>query len=138
MRRILLVASIVALALTGLSCSNSGSIQNETVLIMNDQHSYVARGVSGTAGFEHILGFSGANGASNSTWTFALFRVGGTATPNQEAIKNLWDNFEKEYGPINGRNLSLVNIQYDSEVLNLGLYTSTDIIIHADVVEFKD
>jgi hypothetical protein len=104
---------------------------------MNTDHVYVARNVSGDAGFEYLLGFSGASGASNSTWSFALVRTGGTSTPNNDAIRDMWSNYEAEYGPIGDRKLSLVNIRFDSDVINALLYTSTKIIVHADVIEFK-
>ena len=105
---------------------------------MNGGHAYAARNIRGEAGFEYILGFSGASGGSNSTWSFALVRVGGTSTPNDDAVRDLWKNYEAEYGPIEDRKLSLANIRYDSEILNTLLYTSTTIIVHADVIEFID
>jgi len=53
------------------------------------------------------------------------------------AMANLWQNFEDEYGPVQGRNLALINVRFDSDAANyLLLYTKQSITIRADVIEF--
>jgi len=68
----------------------------------------------------------------------ALVRTGGSAKLYDDAIKNLWDNFRKDYGDIEGKNLLLANVRYDTDILNLLLYTQTELYIHADIIEFEE
>ena len=72
------------------------------------------------------------------TNTLALVRVSGTGMIYKEALENLWKNFEATNGAIEGRRLALVNVRYDSDALNLFVYTRPKIMIRADVVEFTD
>ena len=51
---------------------------------------------------------------------------------------SLWKNYQKEYGEIEGKKLVLTNIRYDTDILNLILYTQTKLFITADVVEFVE
>lgn len=55
--------------------------------------------------------------------TFAIARVSGNGMIYGEAIEDLWLNFSSEHGDIEGRNLALVNVRYDTDALNLILYT---------------
>ncbi len=50
---------------------------------------------------------------------------------------DLWDNYERTYGSAQGRNLVLANIRYDTDILNLVVFTRTTLIVHADVIEFR-
>ena len=71
--------------------------------------------------------------------TFALIRVEGEGLLVKAALEDFWGNFEKQYGDVEGRNLAIVNVRYDSDALNvLLLYTKPKISIRADVVEFVD
>jgi hypothetical protein len=71
----------------------------------------------------------------NST-VLALFKVSGTNHLYTDALNNLWKDFEKSNGSIAGKKYALVNVRYDSNVLNLFLYTTIAITVRADVVEF--
>ena len=64
--------------------------------------------------------------------------MAGVEKPYDSALKNLWKNYEEEYGKIEGKKLALVNIRNDSEVLNTILYTQAKYFITADVIEFID
>ena len=55
-----------------------------------------------------------------------------------EAIRNLWKNYEEKYGSTQDRNLVLANVRYDTDILNLLVFTKTPLYIHADVIEFKE
>ncbi|MDX1700367.1 MAG: hypothetical protein R3250_07095, partial [Melioribacteraceae bacterium] len=70
--------------------------------------------------------------------TLALVRIGGSAKLYNDAILNLWDNFYAEYGKAEGKNYVLANIRIDNDMLNLILYTQTDLYITADIIEFED
>ena len=54
-----------------------------------------------------------------------------------EALENLWKEYEEKHGSVIGKKLALVNVRYDSDALNLILYTKAKISIRADIVEFK-
>ena len=70
--------------------------------------------------------------------TIAVARVSGSGMIYGDALQNLWDNFADANGPVEGRNLALVNVRYDTDALNLILYTSPTVFVYADVVEFTD
>jgi len=90
----------------------------------------------GTAYADYLLGFSTSSGAVSNT--FALVRVGGTAMLYNDALVNLWSNFEAEHGSAEGRNLVLANVRYDTDILNLVVFTKTTLYIHADVIELRE
>jgi hypothetical protein len=54
------------------------------------------------------------------------------------AIQNVWQNYREKYGESEGKKLALVNIHMDNDILNLLVYTQTELCITADVVEFKE
>jgi hypothetical protein len=56
----------------------------------------------------------------------------------KEALDNLWKNYEAVHGGVEGKKLALINIHYDSEALNLIVYTRPKVMIRADVVEFTE
>ena len=68
--------------------------------------------------------------------TVALAHISGSGMLYQEAIADLWDNFREEYGEVEGRDLALVNVRYDTEALNMFVYTRPTVSVRADVVEF--
>jgi hypothetical protein len=120
-------------------CSTGGTFlaQNVTnVELSENNFDIIARNVAGTAHADYLIGLSFSNGVTAGT--FALARVGGTATLYNDAFENLWANFEKDYGSRENRNLVLTNVRYDTDILNLLLFTKTTLNIHADVVEFKE
>lgn len=128
------------LLLTYLSgCSTGGSFManNVTNVQLSEQNfDFVARNVEGFSRAEYVIGISYSSGFIANT--LALVRTGGSAKLYDDAIKNLWDNFRIEYGDTEGRNLLLANIRYDTDILNLLLYTQTDLYIHADIIEFEE
>ena len=131
------VAVVVLLVLNG--CTTGGSflaLNLTNVELFDSGTRLVARDVAGTSEAGYLFGFSYSTG--NMASTFALARVNGTATLYDSAIKDLWKNFEAKYGSTEGKKLALVNIRYDSDMLNLLVYTQTKLYINADVVEFTE
>lgn len=130
------VALITAILLSG--CASSGlffSMNNTAVELSENNYEIVATNVSGEAEAGYILGFSFSAGAATNT--LALARVSGSGMIYMEALENLWKNYEEKHGSVIGKKLALVNVRYDSDALNLILYTKAKISIRADVVEFK-
>jgi hypothetical protein len=82
------------------------------------------------------LGFSYSTGFTTST--LAAGRVEGTGMLYKEALENLWINYEKDNGTIDGKRLALTNIRYDTDILNLIIYTKVTVGVRADVIEFTD
>lgn len=122
--------------LSGCSTGNAFLAQNQTnIELSRDNFDIVAKDVMGTAYADYLLGFSGSSGPVSNT--LALVRVGGTAMLYNDALINLWSNFEENYGSAEGRNLVLANVRYDVDILNLLVFTKTTLFVHADVVEFK-
>jgi len=54
----------------------------------------------------------------------------------KNAMLQLWKNFEVKNGPVKDRKLALTNLRYDSESVNLFLYTKITTVIIADIIEF--
>ena len=128
---------ICAVALCG--CTTGGAFLGQNVTnieLSRTNFDILAKDVSGSAHADYLIGFSGSSGAVSNT--LALVRVGGTATLYNDAIKSLWKNYEETYGSTEGRNLVLANVRYDTDILNLILFTKTTLNIHADVIEFRE
>jgi hypothetical protein len=53
-----------------------------------------------------------------------------------EALENLWANFEMTGEEIEGQKLALTNVRYDSDILNLVIYTKVKVTVRADIVRF--
>ena len=137
-KSILILSSILLMAyLTGCSTGGSFMANNVTNVDLSEQNfEFVARNVEGFSRAEYVIGISYSSGFVANT--LALVRTGGSAKLYNDAIKNLWDNFKLEYGSTDGRNLLLANVRYDTDILNLLLYTQTDLYIHADIIEFEE
>jgi hypothetical protein len=137
MRRIhLLLATLVPILLTG--CASSGmfpSAHLTEVHLAEGNFSVVATNVSGEAQAGYLIGLSAA--LYTEMRTVALARVSGTGQLYSDAVQDLWRNFEAENGPVAGRRLALVNVRFDSEALNLLVYTRPRVFVRADVVEFE-
>lgn len=119
-------------------CANNGmlvGIHTTSVELSDANFEIVAPNLIGQSEAAYVLGFSMSLGSS--TQTMALARVKGTGMLYKEALEDLWKRFETQYGKIEGRKLALTNLRYDSESLNLGVYTAVKVFIRADVVEFK-
>ncbi len=126
----------LAASLTG--CFNSGMFQSANVTdvrLSQANYDIVATNLTGSSKAGYIFGFSGGPGGLVST--MAIARVSGTGMLYQEALMNLWEQFEKDHGPREDKKIALVNVHYDTDILNLFLYTEVKVFIHADVVEFK-
>jgi hypothetical protein len=114
-------------------CTTGGAFlaQNLTnVELSRDNFEIIAK----DAYADYLLGVSSSSGTGSNT--LALVRVGGTATLYNDALNDLWKNFEENYGSTEGKNLVLVNVRYDADILNLIVFTKTTLFVHADVVEF--
>ena len=120
------------------SCANTGmflAMNNTAVELSESNYEIVATNVFGEAEAGYLLGLSFSAGAATNT--FALARVSGSGMLYMEALENLWKDYEKTHSSVIGKKLALVNVRYDSDALNLILYTKAKISIRADVVEFK-
>lgn len=132
------IAPILAAAAILSGCASSGVFNSTTetrVELGEANYRIVATNVQGNADAGYLLGFSWADGAEPKT--LALARVDGEGMLASSAMADLWNNFEEEYGPVEGRNLALINVRFDSDAANyLLLYTKQSISIRADVIEF--
>lgn len=120
-------------------CTTGGSFlaQNITnVDLSNANFSIVARNVEGYSKASYLIGFSFSTG--NIANTIALFRVGGTAKLYDDAVQNLWANYREKHGSTEGKKLVLANIRYDTDMINLLVYTQTELYMTADVIEFGE
>lgn len=120
-------------------CTTSGAFlsTNQTqVNLERANYNITAINVSGYAESAYVLGLSYSNGFTTST--LAAGRVEGTGLLYKEAIDDLWTNYEKENGTINGKRLALTNVRYDTDILNLLIYTKVMVGVRADIVEFTD
>jgi len=120
-----------------MSCSNNGmfiGVNQTNVELSKANYNIVSTNLVGQSQVGYLIGLSTSFGSS--TQTFALARVDGTGMIYKEAIEDLWQKFAAQHGKIEGRKLALANVRYDSEILNLFLYTSVKVFIRADVVEF--
>ncbi|MGM0506069.1 MAG: DUF6567 family protein [Bacteroidota bacterium] len=126
---------LVSVLLTG--CSNTGAFlsANQTLVNLNEgNYSLSERSVTGESEAAYVLGLSYSTGLMAST--IAIARVDGSEALYADAITDLWDNYEAEHGAIEGEKLALTNIRYDTDILNLILYTKVRLTIRADVIEF--
>ncbi len=122
--------------LTG--CTNSGAFlaANQTIVNLNEgNYSIAATNVTGEAQAGYILGLSYSTGLTANT--LALARVDGTDKLYTDALENLWANYEAEHGKVENGTLALANVRYDSDILNLILYTQVKVTVRADIVEFE-
>jgi len=135
--RTLLSGLVILSAIFIMSCSNNGMFlgMNQTnVELSKANYNLVATNLVGQSQAGYVFGFSLSLGSS--TQTFAIGRVEGTGMLYKEALEDLWKNFEAQHGKIDGRKLALANVRYDSEALNLFVYTGVKVFVRADVVEF--
>ncbi|WP_114749767.1 DUF6567 family protein [Pleomorphovibrio marinus] len=133
--------SLLFLLLTILfsGCASSGMHLSSTltnVELSEANYKIVARSVHGEAKAGYILGAS--IGIGVYAQVIGVARVSGDRALYGTAMRNLWENFEANHGSVDGRNLALVNINYDVENLNLLVYTRPRLTIQADIIEFMD
>lgn len=120
------------------SCASSGltaSSHVTNVQLTNANFKVIATNVTGEASAEAVLGVS--YGVGIATTQLSLIPLTDERMLYKNAIKNLWADFETKNGPTANRRLALVNVRYDSEALNLLVYTKVTTAIVADVVEFE-
>jgi len=120
-------------------CSSTGAFiaSNRTnVELGGANYKIVATNVTGESEAGYLLGITWNAGVANTT--VALARVSGSDALYRDAIQNLWQNYEAKNGSVDGKKVALINIRYDSDNLNLLLYTGTHVSIRADVIEFTD
>ncbi len=132
------IAPLAALTAVMAGCVSSGVFEaDQQTRVGLDQANFriVATNVRGDSEAGYILGFSWADG--NEPKTFALHRVDGEGMLVASAMESLWNNFEADYGPVEGRNLALINVRFDSDAANyLLFYTKQAVSVRADVIEF--
>lgn len=134
---LILVLFIFLVLLSGCSAGGSFVSQNVTnVELSKSNFNIVAKNVEGTSKASYILGVTFSDGGMSNT--VAVARVDGSAKLYDDAIQNLWKNFEEEHGNTEGKKFVLANIRIDNDMLNLLLYTKTQIFITADVIEFVE
>lgn len=131
---------VTALALTLIlnGCASTGltaSSHVTNVQLTNPNFRIIATNVSGEASSKAILGVS--YGLGMATTQLALIPITEDRMLYRVAMKNLWSNFATANGSASNRKLALVNVRYDSESLNLILYTKVTTVVVADVVEFQ-
>jgi len=120
-------------------CTTGGSFlaQNITnVELSNGNFEIAAKNIEGYSKASYLIGVSFSSG--NIANTLALFRIGGTAKLYDDAIQNLWKNYREKHGETEGKKLVLANIRTDTDIINLLVYTQTELYITADVIEFVE
>jgi hypothetical protein len=120
-------------------CTTSGAFLalNQTqVELGKANYTITATNVTGEAESAYILGLSFSNGFTTNT--LAIARVEGSGMLYREALENLWKNYESDNGVIDGKRLALTNVRYDTDILNLVIYTKVKVGVRADVIEFTD
>jgi hypothetical protein len=123
--------------LTG--CASSGLLASSTttnIELNRGNYRIAATSVTGQAKAEYLLGAS--FGAGIFTHSFALIPLTKDRALYKNAVENLWRNFETKNGTPIGKKFALINLRYDTEVLNLFLYTSPKLTVVADVIEFTE
>lgn len=136
MKHTLILTFLLATLLT--ACTSSGAFlsSNQTLVNLNEgNYTLTATNITGEAEAAYLLGLSYSTGFIANT--FALARVEGTGMLYTEALEDLWENYENDFGMSKDRKLALANVRYDSDILNLFLYTKVKIMIRADIVEFQ-
>ena len=119
-------------------CSNTGAFlsANQTIVNLNGgNYTIAATNVTGESESAYIFGLSYSTGLSAAT--LAIARVEGTGMLYAEALENLWLNYEVANGTVRNQKLALANVRYDSDILNLVVYTKVKVTVRADIIEFE-
>lgn len=136
-KRLTCLAALGATAWIFSGCANTGAFQADhrtNVELSSPNYQIVATNVSGSSKSGYVIGLSASMGGQAAS--FALFRVTGSGNLYQEALENLWRAYEKTNGSVEGKKLALVNVRYDSDLLNFLFYTQIVVTVRADIVEF--
>lgn len=135
MGRFYFILLLVVIMATG--CTNSGAFlaTNQTNVDLREaNYTLTTTDIYGEAEAEYILGVSYSSGLFANT--IAIARINGSDKLYSDALKNLWQNYESNHGQIDDKKLALVNVRYDSDIINLIVYTKVKVSVRADVVEF--
>ena len=139
MKRPLFLFGVLIFLIAGYTgCTNAGMFLSANVTdvgLSEANYDIIATNITGSSRAGYILGLSAGPGAQVTT--LAVARVSGTGMLYQEALENLWENYEKDHGPREAKKIALVNVHYDADILNVLFYTEVKLYIRADVVEFK-
>lgn len=138
-KNLIVLSIVIVLSILASGCSTGGMFTagNLTdVQLQRGNYKIIARGVSGESMAGYLFGFSMPLGMATNS--FAVARVEGTGMLYKEALDNLWKNFQAAHGKAEGKKLALINVHYDSDALNLFIYTRAKLLISADVVEFAE
>ena len=133
---LLLIVPVLLAFLSGCSTGGSFIANNVTNVELSEPNfEIVAENVQGYSKASYLIGFTYSTG--NISNTLALARVGGSAKLYDDAIQNLWKNFRETHPDTDSKNLVLANIRFDNDMLNLLVYTQTELYVTADVIKFK-
>lgn len=135
MKHPILLLLLATLILSG--CTSSGAFlsANQTIVNLEEgNYSIAATNVMGESESAYIIGLSYSTGLAATT--FAIARVEGTGMLYAEALENLWNNFEMTGEEVKDQKLALANVRYDTDIMNLILYTKVRVVVRADVVKF--
>ena len=139
MKKIIALLIVIILLISFTGCGTMGSFRANNVTnveLSKANFNIVARDLQGSAREGYLFGVSAPQGSDINT--FGLIKISGDEKPYATAVKNLWKNYQEKYGDIKGKNLVLVNIRQDTEMLNTFIYTEVKYFITADVVEFTE
>lgn len=139
MKKIIVSLAVITLLMSITGCGTMGSFRANNITnveLSQANFNIVARDLQGTAREGYLFGVSAPQGSDINT--FGLIKISGDEKPYATAVKNLWKNYQEKYGDIKGKNLVLVNIRQDTEMLNTFIYTEVKYFITADVVEFNE
>lgn len=134
--KILTTILLVALLVSG--CTSTGAFlsANQTIVNLEEgNYAIAATNVTGESESGYILGLSYSTGLTAAT--LAIARVEGTGMLYAEALENLWMNYESAGGEVTNQKLALANVRYDTDIINLIVYTKVKVIVRADIVEFE-
>jgi hypothetical protein len=131
----LLIITIVSMLAGCASTGVTSSSHLTNVGLSDNNYSIVATNVAGEASSEGIFGSS--FGVGLGAYQISLIPLTHDRTLYKNAMQNLWASFEAQNGSTTNRTLALVNLRYDSETLNIFIYTKLKVVVVADVVEFK-
>jgi hypothetical protein len=140
MKQKIILSNLLLIALIYLSgCTTGGSFiaQNITNVELSEPNfKIVAKNLEGYSKASYLFGITHSSGSIANT--LALVRIGGTAKLYDDAIQDIWKKYKAKYGDTEGRKLVLANIRIDNDMLNLLVYTQTELYITADIVEFEE
>lgn len=138
MKPYIFLLALFALSFMISGCGNSGAFlaHNSTQVQLHEgNYRIIAKNITGSAETAYILG--GSHSLGVTTQSFGLIPLKGSKTLYKDAREELWTIFEEQYTPVEGRQLALVNVQYDAATVNYLFYTHARITITADVIEFE-